>query len=135
MTSFEQLGIQPSILENLRTLGFLEPTEIQEKAIPLLLNENRDFIGLAQTGTGKTAAFGLPCIQQIDPGIMAPQALIIAPTRELCIQISLDLKKFAKNMWNIRILAVYGGSPIGPQIRALKEGTHIVVATPGRWWI
>ncbi len=132
MTSFEQLGIQPSILENLRTLGFLEPTEIQEKAIPLLLNENRDFIGLAQTGTGKTAAFGLPCIQQIDPGIMAPQALIIAPTRELCIQISLDLKKFAKNMWNIRILAVYGGSPIGPQIRALKEGTHIVVATPGR---
>ncbi len=132
MTSFEQLGIQSRILENLRALGFLEPTEIQEKAIPLLLNENRDFIGLAQTGTGKTAAFGLPCIQQIDSGNLTPQALIIAPTRELCIQICSDMKKFAKNMWDIRILAVYGGSPIGPQIRSLKEGTHIVVATPGR---
>ncbi|HEX5626248.1 MAG TPA: DEAD/DEAH box helicase [Saprospiraceae bacterium] len=132
MISFEQLGIDASILRALEELEFLEPTEIQQKAIPLLLEQNSDLIALAQTGTGKTAAFGIPILQKIDPDSAVTQALIISPTRELCMQITSDLKKYAKHLPDIRILAVYGGSSISAQIKELRRSVHIIVATPGR---
>lgn len=130
--SFEDLGIQPEIVAGLLELGIVEPTEIQQKAIPVLVEAARDFIGMAQTGTGKTAAFGLPAIQSIQVNQYRPQVLIISPTRELCMQISNDLKKYAKGTKGIHVVPVYGGSSIGLQIKSLKQGAHIVVATPGR---
>ncbi|HVT87122.1 MAG TPA: DEAD/DEAH box helicase [Chitinophagaceae bacterium] len=132
MTTFEALGIEEGLLEAIRALGFTQPTPIQEKAIPVLLNGTKDFIGLAQTGTGKTAAFGLPLLQLIQKANRFPQALIICPTRELCLQITNDLNTFRKKTDHISVTAVYGGTSIGMQIRDLKKGTHIVVATPGR---
>lgn len=132
MNSFEILGIRPEIAGSLQDLGFLEPTEIQQSAIPILLEARTDLIGMAQTGTGKTAAFGLPIIQNVVTDKISTQALVIAPTRELCVQICTDLKKYSKAVRNIRIIPVYGGSSIGAQIKALREGVHIVVATPGR---
>lgn len=132
MITFESLGIEEGILHSIQQLGFTQPTPIQEKAIPVLLQGTKDFIGLAQTGTGKTAAFGLPLLQLINKDNRHPQALIICPTRELCLQITNDLNSFKPKKAHISVTAVYGGTSIGEQIRELKRGTHIVVATPGR---
>ncbi len=120
------------MLQSVQALGFTVPTPIQEKAIPVLLQGTKDFIGLAQTGTGKTAAFGLPALQLIRKEDKYPQTLIVCPTRELCLQITKDLNSFKNKKNSIAITAVYGGTSIGDQIRELKRGTHIVVATPGR---
>ncbi|MEO0001279.1 MAG: hypothetical protein RL766_1325 [Bacteroidota bacterium] len=130
--SFEALGIEASLLEGIQTLGFTQPTPIQEKAIPILLSGTKDFVGLAQTGTGKTAAFGLPLLQLVDVEMRHPQALVVCPTRELCMQITKDLANFSTHKKSVRSTAVYGGASIGEQIRELKRGIHIVVATPGR---
>ena len=130
--SFEALGIEASLLEGIQALGFTQPTPIQEKAIPILLSGTKDFVGLAQTGTGKTAAFGLPLLQLVDAEMRHPQALVVCPTRELCMQITKDLANFSTHKKSIRSTAVYGGASIGEQIRELKRGIHIVVATPGR---
>ena len=132
MTTFESLGIEQGLLHSIQALGFTQPTPIQEKAIPVLLQGTKDFIGLAQTGTGKTAAFGLPLLQLIRKEDRFPQALIICPTRELCLQITNDLEKFKSKADRVAVTAVYGGASIGDQIRSLKKGTHIIVATPGR---
>ena len=132
VNTFEALGIEEGLLQSIKTLGFTEPTPIQEKAIPVLLQGTKDFIGLAQTGTGKTAAFGLPLLQLINKDDRFPQALIVCPTRELCLQITSDLEKFKNKKANISVTAVYGGTSISMQIRDLKRGTQIVVATPGR---
>ena len=113
-------------------LGFVTPTTIQEKAIPVLLSGTTDFIGLAQTGTGKTAAFGLPLLQLVESSDKFPQALVVCPTRELCMQIVNEMESFKKGMTGINLVAVYGGTPIGGQIREIKRGVQIVVATPGR---
>ncbi|ANH83830.1 DEAD/DEAH box helicase [Niabella ginsenosidivorans] len=132
MVTFESLGIEEGLLQSLQEIGFKTPTPIQEQAIPVLLQGTKDFIGLAQTGTGKTAAFGLPLLQLIDRSFPSPQALIICPTRELCLQIASDLNAFKQKNAAIHITAVYGGTAISQQIREIKRGTHIVVATPGR---
>jgi len=132
VVSFEELGIEEGLLQSIHTLGFTQPTPIQEKAIPVLLQGTKDLIGLAQTGTGKTAAFGLPLLQLINKQQKFPQALIICPTRELCVQITNDLNSFKRKTDHVSVVAVYGGASIGMQIRDLKKGTHIVVATPGR---
>jgi ATP-dependent RNA helicase DeaD len=132
VNTFEALGIEEGLLQSINTLGFTVPTPIQEKAIPVLLQGTKDFIGLAQTGTGKTAAFGLPLLQLIKKEDRFPQALIICPTRELCLQIASDLEKFKSKKANISVTAVYGGTSITMQIRDLKRGTHVIVATPGR---
>jgi ATP-dependent RNA helicase DeaD len=132
MQTFQELGLKKELLESVLALGFTTPTPIQQQAIPILLEGTRDFIGLAQTGTGKTAAFGLPLLQLLDQEAMHPQALIICPTRELCLQITSDLAKFEGKRTRVKVTAVYGGASITTQIRDLKRGTHIVVATPGR---
>lgn len=132
MNAFEGLGLNENLVKAVSDLGFEIPTPIQEKAIPILLSGTTDFVGLAQTGTGKTAAFGLPLLQLIDPLSRFPQALIVCPTRELCLQICNDLQDFKKYAKNIVAEPVYGGASIVMQIRALKKGVHIVVATPGR---
>lgn len=132
MTTFESLGIEEGLLHSIQQLGFVQPTPIQEKAIPVLLQGTKDFVGLAQTGTGKTAAFGLPLLQLINKTDRFPQALIICPTRELCLQITNDLNSFKQKKDHISVVAVYGGTSIGEQIRELKRGAQTVVATPGR---
>ena len=132
MATFEVLGIEDSLIQSIQALGFTQPTPIQEKAIPVLLQGTKDFIGLAQTGTGKTAAFGLPLLQLINKSDRFPQALIICPTRELCIQITKDFNSYKNKKDSIIVTAVYGGTSISLQVRDLKKGTHIVVATPGR---
>lgn len=132
MTTFESLGLQEPILKGIQDLGFISPTPIQEKAIPVLLTGDRDFVGLAQTGTGKTAAFGLPLLQQLDIKRRQPQGLILCPTRELCLQITNDLKNFSKYLGDLSVVAVYGGASIVQQLRELKRGAHVVIATPGR---
>jgi len=132
MTTFESLGLQEPILKGIQDLGFIAPTPIQEKAIPVLLSGDRDFVGLAQTGTGKTAAFGLPLLQQLDIKRRQPQGLVLCPTRELCLQITNDLKNFSKYLGEVSVVAVYGGASIVQQLRELKRGAHVVVATPGR---
>lgn len=132
MTTFESLGIRPEIVRALTELGFESPMPVQEKVIPLLLGPKTDIVALAQTGTGKTAAYGLPLIQQAETDILQPQALILCPTRELCVQITGDLNDFAKYINDLHVLPVYGGSSMDVQIKALKRGVQIVVATPGR---
>jgi ATP-dependent RNA helicase DeaD len=132
MSTFEALGIEEGLLKSIEALGFTTPTPIQEQAIPVLLSGTRDFVGLAQTGTGKTAAFGLPLLQLVSRENKYPQALIVCPTRELCMQISKDLAAFKKHHAGIGVVPVYGGTSIGEQIRELKKGPQIVVATPGR---
>ena len=122
----------PTLLRAIGDLGFENPMPVQEQVIPELLGDNRDLVALAQTGTGKTAAFGLPLLQLIDTSSTEPQALVLAPTRELCLQIAGDLADFAKYTSDIRIIPVYGGSSIESQIRALRAGAQIIVATPGR---
>ncbi|MEO0310548.1 MAG: hypothetical protein RIQ89_205 [Bacteroidota bacterium] len=132
MATFDQYGLNPSILDALTDLNFKTPTPIQQEAIPALLAGDRDFIGLAQTGTGKTAAFGLPLCNLINVDDRRPQALILAPTRELCVQIANDILQFTKYLPGFSTVAVYGGASIETQIRQLKKGAHVVVATPGR---
>ena len=132
MTTFENLGIRNNLIRGINELGFEHPMPIQEKVIPTLLTQRNDLVGLAQTGTGKTAAFGLPIIQLIDTNNTKTQALILAPTRELCLQIASDLKKYAKYIDRLNIITIYGGADMSRQIRAIKTGAHIIVATPGR---
>ena len=129
--SFEELGLREEVLKSLKELGFEAPTPIQEQAIPHLMKEDCDFVGLAQTGTGKTAAFGLPLINYINTNSNRPQGLIICPTRELCLQITRDLEIFAKYV-KCPIVSVYGGADIRRQMTQIKKGASIVVATPGR---
>lgn len=132
MITFEALGLEDRLMKAITELGFTNPTPIQEKAIPVLLSGTKDFIGLAQTGTGKTAAFGLPLLQLLDEQKKYPQALVVCPTRELCLQIVTEVERFKKNMKGMNVVAVYGGASIGMQIRDIKRGVQIVVATPGR---
>ncbi|HEX5170719.1 MAG TPA: DEAD/DEAH box helicase [Cyclobacteriaceae bacterium] len=132
MNSFESLGLSRGLVESVSKIGFETPTPIQEKAIPVLLEGNRDFVGLAQTGTGKTAAFGLPLLELVDDEITDTQALILAPTRELCLQITSDLGNFSAHFKKFNIVSVYGGSSIVEQIKKVKRGAQIIVATPGR---
>lgn len=132
MTTFSDIGLSASTTEAIQQLGFEKPMPIQEQAIPILLGNHTDIVALAQTGTGKTAAFGLPLIERIEHSINSPQALILAPTRELCIQITRDIKNFSRTRQQINTLAVYGGSSISSQIKALKRGVQIIAATPGR---
>ena len=132
MPTFPELGIRPEVLAAIAELGFETPTPVQEKAIPHLLTSERDVVALAQTGTGKTAAFGIPLLHRIDTAERHVQALVLAPTRELCVQITRDLALFAKNLPGVRSVAVYGGANIREQIRALQRGANVVVATPGR---
>lgn len=130
--TFQELGLRVEVLQSIEALGFAEPTPIQQSAIPHLLQLESDFVGLAQTGTGKTAAFGLPLIHKVTDRPTQTQGLIIAPTRELCLQISKDLEAFARFDKQIRVVAVYGGTDIRRQITEIKRGATIVVATPGR---
>jgi len=132
MKAFNELGLSAGLVKSVEQLGFETPTPIQEKAIPMLLKGNRDFVGLAQTGTGKTAAFGLPLLELIDDDLKVTQALVLAPTRELSLQIVSDLENFSEHFKNFNIVAVYGGASISEQIRKVKRGAQIVVATPGR---
>jgi ATP-dependent RNA helicase DeaD len=132
MTDFSSLGINPHLLQAISALGFQSPTEVQQKAIPVLLQNQTDIVVLAQTGTGKTAAFGLPMLQQIDMGSKATQGLIIAPTRELCIQISKELTKYATSIKGLNIVPIYGGASIQDQAKKIKKGAQVLVATPGR---
>lgn len=133
MKTFEELGISTEILKAISEMGYENPMPVQEAVIPFLLgDEKSDVVALAQTGTGKTAAFGLPLIQRIDIGRRQPQALILCPTRELCLQIANDLKDYSKYIRNLSVLPVYGGTSIENQIRNFKRGVHIIVATPGR---
>lgn len=132
MNNFLELGLSAPVLKALTELGIEKPTKIQSESIPILLKSDRDFIGLAQTGTGKTAAFGLPLLDVLDAEWDAVQALILAPTRELAQQIAARLNDFAKYQPAIRVVCVYGGDPIVKQMKALKQKAHIVVATPGR---
>lgn len=132
MKTFEELGVNEPIRRAIGELGFTQPMPVQEEVIPYLLGNGNDVIALAQTGTGKTAAFGIPLLQRIDPENRSTQAIIISPTRELCLQITDDIKSFAKYMSGINVVAVYGGTSIINQINALKHGAQIIVATPGR---
>lgn len=132
MSTFKELGLQEDVLESIELLGFETPTKVQEQAIPTILNSERDLIALAQTGTGKTGAFGLPSIQMVDPELKKVQVLVLSPTRELAIQIAKDLKSFAKKRKGVSTVAVYGGANITTQIKALKNGCQVVVGTPGR---
>ena len=132
MNPFITLGIRHDIVNAITELGFETPTPIQEQSIPVLLSGSNDFVGLAQTGTGKTAAFGIPLLELLDFEENYPQALILCPTRELCLQITSDMNKYAKNMKNVNVVAVYGGANISDQLRQIKRGVQIVVATPGR---
>lgn len=132
MNAFEAIGLKQELLQSITDMGFTTPTPIQEQAIPVLLSGTMDFVGLAQTGTGKTAAFGLPLLQLINPADKFPQALIVCPTRELCLQITNDLQDFKKYLKGVNAEAVYGGASITMQIRNLRQGVQIVVATPGR---
>ncbi|MFN8331073.1 MAG: DEAD/DEAH box helicase [Saprospiraceae bacterium] len=129
---FKELGLLEPICTALQAIGFEEPTEVQKRTIPYLLSREGDLLALAQTGTGKTAAFGLPILQNINSEDNHTQALIISPTRELCLQIATDLKSYSRNLRKVRIVPVYGGSSITVQIKELKIGAHIIVATPGR---
>ena len=132
MNAFETLGLGEEIIKAVREMGFETPSEVQEKAIPILLNEETDIVALAQTGTGKTAAFGFPLIEKIDSSSKITQGLILSPTRELCLQITNELKNYSKFVPKINVTAIYGGASITEQAKQIKKGSQIVVATPGR---
>ena len=132
MSKFKEIGVAKDLCKGINEMGFINPTEVQEQSIPFLLLENRDLISLAQTGTGKTAAFGLPVIQKTELKNKYVQSIILCPTRELCIQICKDLETYSKYVSGIKILAVYGGTNIDTQIKSLNKGVHIIVGTPGR---
>lgn len=132
MVTFEDLGLSEECLLAVKDLGFETPSEVQEKTIPILLNEETDIVSLAQTGTGKTAAFGFPLIERIDPDSRTTQGLILSPTRELCLQITNELKLYSKYVKGLNVVAIYGGASITDQAKKVKKGAQIVVATPGR---
>ncbi|RCW91373.1 DEAD/DEAH box helicase [Winogradskyella arenosi] len=133
MSTFQELGLNEDLLKGITDLGFVKPSEVQQKAIPLLLEgEDKDLVALAQTGTGKTAAFGFPMLQKIDIASRTTQGLILSPTRELCLQITNELKAYGKHCKGLNVVAIYGGSSISDQARAVKRGAQIIVATPGR---
>ena len=132
MTTFKSLGLNTELLSAVEKLGFEAPTEVQEKVIPLLLEKSTDLVALAQTGTGKTAAFGFPMLQKIDPNKRVTQGLILSPTRELCLQITNEIGLYGEKLRNINIVAIYGGANITEQAKKIKRGAQIVVATPGR---
>ncbi len=132
MKTFEELGVAANIRKAIEEMGYENPMPVQEEVIPYLLGETKDIIALAQTGTGKTAAFGLPLLQKTNVKENVPQALILCPTRELCLQIAGDLADYSRYVDGLRVLPVYGGSSIDSQIKALKRGVQIIVATPGR---
>jgi ATP-dependent RNA helicase DeaD len=132
MRTFEELGVSEVIRKAVEELGFVQPMPVQEAVIPYLLGNRNDVIALAQTGTGKTAAFGIPLLERIDLSRRETQALVLSPTRELCLQIADDIRDFAKYMDGLHVEAVYGGAAIEPQMRALQKGVEIIVATPGR---
>lgn len=132
MNKFEQLGLNESLLLAIKDLGFENPSEVQEKAIPILLEKDTDIVALAQTGTGKTAAFGFPLIQKIDESNRNTQALILSPTRELCLQITNEIKLYSKYLKGLHTVAIYGGASINDQARDIRKGAQIIVATPGR---
>ena len=132
MKTFEELGVSEEIRKAIEELGFVQPMPVQEAVIPYLLGNQNDVIALAQTGTGKTAAFGIPLLMRLDTNWRDTQALVLSPTRELCLQITDDIRDFAKYMDGVHVEAVYGGASIEPQMRALKKGVNIIVATPGR---
>lgn len=132
MSTFQELGLNEDLLRAITDLGFTTPSEVQEKAIPLLLEEDKDLVALAQTGTGKTAAFGFPMLQKIDVESRTTQGLILSPTRELCLQITNELKLYGKYCKGLNVTAIYGGASISDQARSVKRGAQIIVATPGR---
>ena len=132
MSTFQELGLNEDLLNAITDLGFETPSEVQEKAIPVLLEEERDLVALAQTGTGKTAAFGFPMLQKIDMDSRTTQGLILSPTRELCLQITNELKQYGKYCNGLNVVAIYGGASITEQARQVKRGAQIIVATPGR---
>ncbi len=132
MSTFQELGLNEDLLQAITDLGFTKPSEVQEKAIPLLLEEDKDLVALAQTGTGKTAAFGFPMLQKIDINSRTTQGLILSPTRELCLQITNELKLYGKYCKGLNVTAIYGGASISDQARSVKRGAQIIVATPGR---
>lgn len=132
MTTFHDLGLNEALLEAVKDMGFEHPSEVQEKTIPILLEKETDVVSLAQTGTGKTAAFGFPMLQKIDLKSRTTQGLILSPTRELCLQITQELKNYSKHMKGINVVAIYGGASITDQAKAVKKGAQILVATPGR---
>ncbi len=132
MKTFEELGVCEPILRAIEEQGYEHPMPVQQEVIPFLLGEDNDVVALAQTGTGKTAAYGLPVLQKVDPDLKLTQALILSPTRELCLQIADDLENYSRYLEGIRVLPVYGGTNIEPQIRALRRGVQVIVATPGR---
>jgi ATP-dependent RNA helicase DeaD len=132
LKTFEELGLAPDIVRAISELGYESPMPVQEEVIPYLLGQNNEVIALAQTGTGKTAAFGLPLLQEIQINNIQPQAVVLCPTRELCLQIADDLVDYSKYISGLKVLPVYGGSSIESQIKALRRGVHIIVATPGR---
>lgn len=130
--TFETLGLDAALLQAVSDLGFEKPSDIQEKAIPLLIEQDTDMVALAQTGTGKTAAFGLPLIQKTNPENRNTQGLILSPTRELCLQIAHEMKLYSKHVKGVHVVAIYGGASITEQAREIRKGAHIIVATPGR---
>ena len=130
--TFQELGLKPEVLSAITNLGFETPMPVQQETIPFIFERQEDLVVLAQTGTGKTAAFGLPILNLIDCSKKAVQALVLAPTRELCIQISNDLTKFAKNLTGLRVVPIYGGESIVKQLKQLDEQPQVLVATPGR---
>jgi len=132
MSTFHQMGLKKEILDAISEMGFETPTSIQDKVIPVILSSSQDIIGRAQTGTGKTGAFGLPILQKLNPKSEHVQALILCPTRELCIQITKEIQNYAKHLLNVRIIPVYGGASMDTQVYALKQKAQIVVGTPGR---
>ncbi len=132
MKSFQQLGLDAQLLQAITDMGFETPSEVQEKAIPILLENETDIVALAQTGTGKTAAFGFPLIQKIDVNSRKTQGLILSPTRELCLQITNELKNYSKYFKGLNTVAIYGGASITDQASQIKKGAQIIVATPGR---
>ena len=132
MSTFKNLGLGEAILQAVDAMGFVEPSEVQEKAIPILLEQDTDIVALAQTGTGKTAAFGFPLIEKINPDNKQTQGLILSPTRELCLQITQEIKNYSKFIPKLNAVAIYGGASIHDQAREIKRGAQVIVATPGR---
>ncbi|MBT8255238.1 MAG: DEAD/DEAH box helicase, partial [Bacteroidia bacterium] len=132
MSKFQDLGLEEQFLQAISDLGFETPSEVQEKTIPILLEQETDIVSLAQTGTGKTAAFGFPMLQKIQADSRTTQGLILSPTRELCLQITEELKLYGKYVSGLNIVAIYGGASITDQARKIKKGAQIIVATPGR---
>jgi ATP-dependent RNA helicase DeaD len=132
MNTFKSLGLNDTLLQAITDLGFEIPSEVQEKTIPILLEKDIDLVALAQTGTGKTAAFGFPMLQKIDIGSRTTQGLILSPTRELCMQITNELKLYGKYEKGLNVVAIYGGASIQDQAKQVQKGAQIIVATPGR---